>query len=302
MRKGQRFTPQRLRGWQERGRGLGSLQDYEPWHQVTRSDPGSRGRSHLINGRFNRLHHLLSDRELVAFGFATMLPALCDLREQYPLPTEDQPADDSTSLSPACATWVQGTQSIAAELKIKHPVVRQGMDVATWVMTTDLLLSLVLPNGRRELLAVSVKGTDELESDRKLQLLRLEREYWRRRGVEWLLLTQSLYDELAALAIRAGLVWSLGQPPVEATQLAACARIAPSFQGLDLNSSLLRIESKLGVDRPLAQAVFWQSVWRGETPIDLAKAIRPSLSLDLLPAPEFWKQNPLAARRSAWLR
>ena len=302
MRKGQRFTPRRLRGWQERGRGLGSLQDYEPWHQVTRSDPGSRGRSHLINGRFNRLHHLLSDRELVAFGFATMLPALCDLREQYPLATEDQPAEDGAQFSSTCAAWLQGTQSIADELKIKHPVVRQGEDVATWVMTTDLLLSLVMPNGRRELLAVSVKGADELESDRKLQLLQLEREYWQRRGVEWLLLTQALYDELAALAIRAGLIWSLGQPQVETVQLAACARIAPGFQGLDLDGALRRIESMLGVDRPHAQAVFWQSVWRGETPINLSKAIRPSLTLDLLSTTAFWQQNPIAARRTAWFR
>ena len=167
---------------------------------------------------------------------------------------------------------------------------------------TDLLLSLVLPNGRRELLAVSVKGSDELESDRKLQLLQLEREYWRRRGVEWLLLTQALYNELTALAIRAGLIWSLGQPQAEPAQLAGCARMAPSFHGLDLNSALHRIESTLGVDRALAQAVLWQSVWRGETPINLAKAIRPSLTLDLLSTTEFWKQNPIASRRTAWPR
>lgn len=90
----------------------------------------------MINGHFDRLHHLLSDRELVAFGFATMLPALNDLREQYPLPREDRSSDDQFGLWPGCANWEEGTLSIASALDIKHPVVRKQADVEPWVMTS----------------------------------------------------------------------------------------------------------------------------------------------------------------------
>lgn len=82
MRKGQHFTPKRLRKWIEEGRGTGSGEAYQPWHQVTRADPGSRGRSHLINSKQGRLHHFLSDLEFIAFSFATMLPGVVDIQER----------------------------------------------------------------------------------------------------------------------------------------------------------------------------------------------------------------------------
>lgn len=92
MRKGLRFTPARLEKWRDAGRGTGTGADYQPWHQVTRSDPGSRGRSHLINWRFGRLHHLLSDQEMVAFAFASMLPNLV----VYGLPQKARKLIDSS--------------------------------------------------------------------------------------------------------------------------------------------------------------------------------------------------------------
>jgi len=208
----------------------------------------------LINGHYDRLHHLLSDHELVAFGFASMLPALCDLREQYPLSTEDRHlADEHPQLMRH--PYAEGTQSIAAGLGIKHPVVRKGDDAQDWVMSTDLVLSLMPPNGAQELLAVSVKYASELTGARTTALLTLEREYWRRRGVPWILLTEDQYIDAVGLSIRAGLPWTMEQPSSTTDHLRLCALLSPKFRGLTLKEafSLIEVHAKVDFQRHLGE-------------------------------------------------
>ena len=78
MRKGNKFTPQVLRKWVEGNkRGEGVLNEYRPWHQVTRSDPPSKGRSHLtFCPKLKRMRHQLSDGEQKILGFSLMLPVM----------------------------------------------------------------------------------------------------------------------------------------------------------------------------------------------------------------------------------
>src|SRR5687768_17430801 len=90
MRTTKRFTPKVIARFDRQARGQGTYESYAPWHQVTRGDPASSGRSHLLNWR-GRLRHYLSDGELGAHLFASMLPDLDDCLEQYPLTTEDAP-------------------------------------------------------------------------------------------------------------------------------------------------------------------------------------------------------------------
>ena len=300
MRRGQRFTPVRLRRWLESGRGTGFGANYQPWHQVTRADPGSRGRSHLINGRLSRQHHLLSDGEEEAFGFATMLPGLSDLREQHPLSTEDRIGDDVAVACLAGSPWIEGTLSIASALGLKHPTVHKAGDCEPWRFSTDLVLHLDTPSGSSEVIAVSVKQSDELKRQRTLELLQIEREYWARQGVTWILLTEQLYSKDVGLSIRAGLSWTLGQPQALAAHLNLCAALAPAFDGRTLGDVLTLIEQRCVVSQEAAQAIFWQSVWRGDTPINLAMSVRPGATFEMLSATSFWQQNPIAARRSAW--
>lgn len=125
MRKGQRFTPARLVRWHNTGRGTGTGADYQPWHQVTRDDPSSRGRSHLLNWRFGRLHHLLSDLELVAFGFASMLPGVTDLREQFPLACNEHQCELADYQGSHSGRLSPGTLEIAEDLGHRHPAVRK---------------------------------------------------------------------------------------------------------------------------------------------------------------------------------
>ena len=63
MRTTKRFTPAVLDRFKREGRGTGIFQDYIPWHKVSRGDPASSGRSHLVIWR-SRLRELLSDGEL----------------------------------------------------------------------------------------------------------------------------------------------------------------------------------------------------------------------------------------------
>jgi hypothetical protein len=300
MRKGQRFTPARLVRWHDQGRGTGRGSDYQPWHQVTRDDPGSRGRSHLINWRFGRLHHLLSDQELVAFGFASMLPGVIDLREQFPLAHDEHAPELAAYQSGGQAQAAPGTLEIAEDLGHRHPWVRKGEDDEAWVMTTDLLLTLTNEMGRRELLAISVKQADDLANKRTLELLRIEREYWRRQDVYWLLLNSTLYRHLVANAIRVGMPWTIGQPEVSPELLKACAGLASDIHGRSFRQSLELIGKKLNVDTHGAQCVMWQAIWSGQLPINLNRSMRINEALELLSPAAFWQQNPIASRRTAW--
>lgn len=300
MSKGQRFTPARLVRWHDSGRGTGTGADYQPWHQVTRDDPSSRGRSHLLNWRFGRLHHLLSDLELVAFGFATMLPGVVDLREQFPLAHDEHLPELAAYQVGGSGQSAPGTLQIADHLGHQHPSVRKGDTREPWVMTTDFLLTLQNGIGRAELLAVSVKAIEDLRNERKLQLLRIEREYWRRQDVYWLLLTPALYAARVANSIRIGMPWTVGQPDVSAVLRASCLTMGTDIRGRTARQFLDLMGGRLGLDLHAARCVLWQCIWSGALPINLAKPLRLNEPLELLTPDAFWRQNPIASRRTAW--
>lgn len=300
MRKGLRFTPARLEKWRDAGRGTGTGADYQPWHQVTRSDPGSRGRSHLINWRFGRLHHLLSDQEMVAFAFASMLPNLVDLREQYPLAHEALEPEIAAYQLSSDVEAADGTLQIAKDLGHKHPVLRKDSVVAPWVMTTDLVLTLKNSVGRYELLAISVKHDSELNNPRTLELLRIEREYWLRQDVYWLLLSPSLYSAAVANTVRIGMPWAVDVSTTSAEILDALAVVVANSPGLALNPILVRVSRELSIAKSDALYGFWQAVWSARVPLDMSRPLRPNESIELLSKSDFWKQNPIASRRTAW--
>lgn len=302
MRKGQRFTPARLVRWHNNGRGTGTGADYQPWHQVTRDDPSSRGRSHLINWRFGRLHHLLSDLELVAFGFASMLPSVVDLREQFPLAHDEHLPELATYQIGGLEQCAPGTLQIAHDLGYRHPLVRKDEAEEPWVMTTDLVLTLRNQIGRTELLAISVKSAEEISNKRKQELLRIEREYWRRQDVFWLLLTPTLYGALTANSIRIGMPWSIGQPDADPELINRCSALADVIEGRSWRQCVELISSRFAVGTHAAQCVMWQSIWSGRLPVNLTRTLRLNEPLELLSLADFWQQNPIASRRTAWPR
>jgi len=301
MRKTKRFDPALIRRWLASARGIGRDNDYEPWHQVTRSDPSSRGRSHLtILPGAHRYTHTLSDNEQHSLLFILMLPNVRDILEQLPLAREEAVHELSRYVASYCASRFPGTLQIAGELGIKHPTVRKGSDREAWVSTTDFFI-LFEVDGRHSVLCVADKLAGDMRNKRTMQLMKLEREYWQRRNVDWLLLTPELYDRRVALTLSRTAAWALDANRSSQNDRRNCSQIAKSMQGYPLQMLWAELHLELGLDLEHAQRAFWQSVWRGETPLDLRRGWRASEPITILSAHEFLDLNPLAARRTAWM-
>lgn len=297
MRTTKRFTTALLDRYHSLGRGLGTFASYVPWHRVSRSDPASRGRSHLIAWR-DRHYELLSDGELIAFLFTVpLLSSGDDLREQFPLASEASPHELAAYDVRYAAVKCPGTLEIATRLGIRHPQCHGDGISAPWVMTTDLLLMRTHPDGSRSLLAISCKDGSAL-SNRARELLEIEREYWMCRGAIWILLTPNEYDLRVAQTLQRTWPWALATP-VPKNALSAAQRAIQIWAGRSLTFVLERISDEVH-DQQLGQSALWQSIWWGKSTVDLRRGWRPHLPLTLLDSAEFHSLNPIATRRSAW--
>jgi hypothetical protein len=299
MRKGKRFTPARLSAWEERGRGTGFGSHYLPWHQVTRGDPGSRGRSHLINWRLGRLHHLLSDHELLIMGFSAMEPGLVDIREQFPLSLSPHPQELSLVKGEEFGRIVPGTLELADTIGVRHPRLGAVKNKDWWVMSTDLLLT-ISQGSSTQLVAISIKYDNELASVRTRELLQLEREYWRRQGVPWLLITPSTYSLEVGLTVRHALPWALVPDVFPSLVLQRVAELGAKLHGGTFDRALLSISTAFNCTRSDAQFLLWGAVWAGVLPVDLSMRMDPNAIVRVIPSSDFWSMNPIASRRSAW--
>ena len=302
MRTQKRFTPALLERFTRIGRGTGTYQDYIPWHRVSRSDPSSRGRSHLIAWR-NRQRELLSDGEWTGLNFSAMLPNLADLVEQFPLNEEDTQFELSRWNIRVGDRAYPGTIALAKTLGIKHPTLKELEDKRLWTSTTDLLLVLRTSDGQFELLAVSVKpGSIDDLSKRARQLLSLEKEYWSARGVTWLLITPTLYEKSIALTLRRTAPWGLAEPVGE-PEIALACHTAVSMSSYPVSDIIHQISDRLNDrdDQYLAMKALWQSIWQGRLPVDLNRGWRPHLPLKLITCQQFIAMNPVLSRRSAWI-
>ena len=268
MRKTKRFTPDLFNRYEGLGRGTGTFEQYIPFHRVGRSDPSSRGRSHLQRWR-GRVHKLLSDGELVTFLFATMLPNIVDIREQFPLKFQYSQHELPDYDIYGSEDLFEGTEQISKSLKIKHPKVNVNGKSTKWPMTTDLLLTLKNDDGQLYLLAVSCKPKNLVLKERNKQLLQIERDYWKVRGVDWLLITPELYDYNVSLTLRNAAPWSLGES-VEKLLLVQASYQIQQQAGTPLSAVLHGLSEALN-NMDLAQRVFWQSVTSGLLTLDLRR-------------------------------
>ncbi len=299
MRKVKRFTPELFEKFKKIGRGLGTFEDYIPFHRVSRSDASSIGRSHLVLWK-NRHIELLSDGELVAFYFSTMVPSIYDIREQFPLSYESATHEITSYVYSEANNYFDGTNEISEKFKIKHPLVKgNGLgNSAPWVMTTDLLLTLKDVKGKVSLLAISCKPKDFSLENRAKELMTIEREYWHARGVDWLLITPELYNIKTAYTLKNTCSWALDSEISEQI-LQSAAKEIYRLEGSSLTHIIQVLSKKFGrVD--IAQKAFWQNVWRGFVPLDLNRGWRPSEPCFLMSSDDFMLLNPIASRRTSW--
>lgn len=147
------------------GRGQGSLQNYKPF--LTVRDVSSLGRSHRVFGfKTQRIHHLLSDLELAVFLTFDWAKETTDIREQFPLNTDE-------------------TLRLAEEAGIRHSAFKGVKQV----MTSDFLVDAVGTD--RPQFAVQVKYAKDLEDKRTVEKLELERRYWLSKGISWFIVTEN---------------------------------------------------------------------------------------------------------------
>jgi hypothetical protein len=298
MRTTKRFTPQVLERFKRQGRGLGTFANYLPWHQVTRGDPASTGRSHLIYWQ-GRLLHLLSDKEWGGQLFGLMLAGLVDSTEQLPLALEDAPHPLSAYSASGTQKLYPGTLALARELGIKHPILSEKGQTKDWVLSTDLVLVQADEHKQLSLLAVQIKPLRWEEKRRTVELLRLEREYWVRRGVTWLLITPAEWDHRVFLTLRRTSQWAL-EDAVEPRLLQMARELALAVPWNSVTEVVDRL-TPLAQSKHQATCALWQAAWFGTLPLDLSRGWRPQEPLRVLRSATFWNQNPIASRRSAWI-
>lgn len=296
MRTTKRFTPAVLRRFARQERGIGTFDAYRSWHQVSRGDPASYGRSHIQawNGRH---HDYLSDVEWDVGFFAIMLPNVLDLRAQFPLsldPARHELAEYSADYFNSC---LPGTRELARRLGIRHPVIRGDQDKADWIPTTDLLITVASDQGP-QLLAVTDKPGNDWQKPRQRELFAIEQAYWQVRGVEWLLITPAQYLKPIGLTLRRTASWALGPKASEKDLQVA----AVTVHRLHMRSERIVLETLADLlgDMLRAQCALWQSIWTGLLPADLNRGWRNHLPLRLLDLAAFHAQNPIESRRSAW--
>lgn len=160
--------------WKKLGYGSGRGSEYKPW--LTVRSFGSRGMAHRVLGhKTGRIHHLHSNHELGCFLLLEWNDRVVDIREQFPLHP------------------VSETQRIAKGLGYRHPIQRWKWK-GKWnqqpaVQTSDFRITLCDSSPVPEII-ISVKPSAQLESRRVLEKLELERMYWKRRSIEWHLVTE----------------------------------------------------------------------------------------------------------------
>lgn len=165
--KSRRPSPEVVKRWIKAGFGQGEGAKYKPFMYVR--DVPSNGTSNMVNSRITgRNHHYLSRQEFKVHLLAEYSRSTFDIREQC-----------------ALLPWEE-TQSIAQKVGIRHPIY-PGTRTPT-VVTSDLVLTMKRPDGM-ELIVVSAKLTKDL-TPRTLEKLLIERIYWNRRGIRWILATE----------------------------------------------------------------------------------------------------------------
>lgn len=147
------------------GRGAGVGAAYKPW--LTVRDISSQGKSvRAVGLKSGRVSHFLSGGERAVFLEIDWAQSVVDVREQFPLDRDE-------------------TRSIAYAMGIKHPQ-DSGVDI---VMTTDFLVDTVV-DGAACRIAISVKPASDLDSERTIEKLELERRYWEARNVAYHIVTE----------------------------------------------------------------------------------------------------------------
>lgn len=251
--KARRPSSKVVERWIKAGFGQGTGMAYKPFMFVR--DVPSIGTSNTVKSwATGRIHHYLSRQEFKVHLVAEYAPSILDIREQFALLPWDE------------------TQLIARTLGIEHP--KYPCTTTPTVITTDLLLTMKRLDGM-ELIAVSVKLTKDLDA-RTLEKLLIERLYWNRRGIRWVLATEKNIPHARAenlqffeMALNDDRAQKSGVVPAHFSQKFE-ANHAPN---LCYNDVLTKTSRELGLDIQTGHALLGSAVWKRVSRIDINTAL-----------------------------
>lgn len=167
------------------GRGQGTASEYKPWIYI--HDFSSNGTVSRVKGiTTGRIHHLLSNQELWYFYLLDWSEKTMDIREQFPL------------------SELEEAIKIADSLGIRYPFDRKSG--FPYVLTSDFLITT-----GQGIVARSVKLAKDLDNPRVCEKLEIERQYWKRKGIEWRLVTENQISRAKARNIE----WLFSGSPLE---------------------------------------------------------------------------------------
>jgi hypothetical protein len=246
------------------GHGEGRLAEYQPWLRI--QDVPSRGLVTRIRGwTTSRVHHLLSLLELRCFYVLDWAPHIMDIREQYPLDLAE-------------------TLAIAAACGIRHPI--DNVTKHPIVFTTDFLVT-VNHDGMPTDLAFTVKYENDLCGKRTLEKLEIERRYWKRRHIDWKIITEKVVSKDLARNVEwlhqyLRLEDFCSLPPRTVTTSISSLTEAVSQQNRPLRDITIEIDNALGLEPGSGLALVRHLIATRRWRVDMAHPINPGRPLLLI--------------------
>lgn len=234
------------------GRGTGA--SYKPWLRV--QDVPSTGHSRKVSGvKIERTFHLLSNLEYGYFLVSEFSEDVVDIREQYPL-------------------LPRGTaQSIASSLGVRYPIYPKSS--VPVVMTTDFVLTVKSPDGSLKTVARSTKYSKDLEDNRTVDKLEVEREFWVGQGVSWEIVTEQYFTNDLVNNISLLRKYSQVAKPLKKESLTNNFLYFLTHcddRAWTLRQALLKVSSKLHIPYSDAKALYMHLAWTKRIAFDLAAA------------------------------
>jgi len=245
------------------GRGKGKGGSYNPWLHV--QDVPTTGRAWRIKGwKTGRVHHLLSDHEHDYWLIADWSRKVVDIREQFPLPLEV-------------------TLEIARKIGIGHPADRKRNPV---VMTTDFLITVSTPAGNVDW-ARAVKPSSQLQVQRVIEKLEIERIYWKTQNISWGIVTERemprvLVNNIDYLHSHHEIADRIALPQNEIYDVAETLTSLISQNSTSLKEATRLCDEKLGLQRGDSLTIARHLLATRQWLVDMNTPIDPGNPLTLL--------------------
>lgn len=233
------------------GFGRGEGMKYKPW--LSGHEFASSGMYIRMPGRtVTRIYRFMSRLEADAFIIYDCMPDVQDILEQYYLTLDE-------------------TLEIADILHIRHPFSGKYYNP----VTTDLMIK---KGGKW--IARAVKSARDLENPRVVEKLEIERVYFKRRGINWKIITEKQLDRHLIQNLR--WLWYNTQPEALFSDPGLLSEAESVFyefyvQGnLPFTSVIDRIESLYSAPPGFGLCIFRSLIQKGIITIDLSKPINMS--------------------------